>query len=49
MLQRYSSKSENCHLLSSSKKFVVAAREIGIQAIHLNRDHELITELKALL
>ena len=49
MLLRYSASSENCYLLSSSKKFVVAAREIGIQATHLNREHELITELKTLL
>jgi hypothetical protein len=49
MMQRYSVSSEMCHLLSSSKKFVVAAREVGIQATHLNRDHELISELKALL
>jgi len=49
MLQRYSASSENCNLLSSSRKFVVAAHEIGIQATHLNREHKLITELKALL
>jgi FMN phosphatase YigB (HAD superfamily) len=49
MMQRYSASSENCHLFSSSKKFVVAARELGIQATHLNRNHELISELKSLL
>jgi hypothetical protein len=49
MMQRYSASSENCHLFSSSKKFVIAARELGIQSTHLNRDHELISELKSLL
>ena len=49
MMQRYSVSPENCYLLSSSKKFVVAAREINIHATHLNREHELISELQALL
>jgi hypothetical protein len=48
ILQRYSASPDQCHLLSSSKKFVQAAEGLSIHAVHLNKDHKLINELEAL-
>ena len=49
ILQRYAISPDHCHLFSSSKKFVDVARELGIHATHLNKEHELVGELKTLL
>ena len=49
ILQRYAANPDHCYLFSSSKKFVEAARELGIYATHLNRERQLSTELETLL
>jgi len=48
ILLRYAASPENCHLFSSSRKFVDVARELGIHTTHLNRERRLSTELKTL-
>ncbi|MFC1796824.1 hypothetical protein ACFL1V_06970 [Pseudomonadota bacterium] len=48
MLQRYSAKANHCYLLSSSRKFVNAAIEIGIRGVHLDKNHLLLNELNIL-
>jgi len=49
MMDRYSIEPEFCFLYSSSQKFVEAAAELGINAIHLNKDRQLMQELKGLI
>ena len=49
ILLRYSASPGHCHLFSSSRKFVEVAGELGIHATHLNGEHRLTSELKALL
>ena len=49
ILQRYAASPDHCHLFSSSRKFVEVARELGIHATHLNKEHVLSTELETLL
>ena len=49
IMQRYSLDPESCHLYSSSQKFVSVAKELGINATHLNEQQGLIKNLKALL
>lgn len=49
ILHRYAANSDHCHLLSSNRKFVEVARELGIHATHLNREQKLTTVLKTLL
>lgn len=49
IIKRYGVSSDYCYLFSSSRKFVHAASDLGINATHLDREHELIPELKALL
>jgi hypothetical protein len=49
ILQRYASSPGRCHLFSSSRKFVEAAKELGIHSVHLSKKHKLRTELEALL
>ena len=48
MLQRYSAKADHCYLLSSSKKFVNAAMELGIRGVRLDKNHLLLNELNIL-
>jgi len=45
ILQRYSAKPQHTILLSSKRNFVKAAKEMGLQAILLDRDRELEQEL----
>ncbi len=49
ILQRYAASPDHCHLFSSSRKFVEVARELGIHAMHLNKQRSLSEELKSLL
>ena len=49
MLQRYATSPENAVLLSSSRSFVKAASELGLQAKFLARHHELAAELELLI
>jgi hypothetical protein len=49
ILQCYAAKPAYCHLYSSSRKFVEAATELGIDATHLNKERGLIAELNSLL
>lgn len=48
MLQRFSINPGHCYLFSSSKKFVNAAKELGICATHLNKNRTLMIELESL-
>jgi hypothetical protein len=48
MLQRYSAQADHCCLLSSSKKFVDAAMDLGIRGVRLDKNHRLLNELKLL-
>lgn len=48
MLTRYATSPGNCYLFSSSKKFVLAARELEINATMLSADRPLMKELRAL-
>lgn len=48
MMQRYSVTAESAWLFSSSRKWVDAALELGIQATGLSHPRELIAELAAL-
>ncbi|MDT8319353.1 MAG: hypothetical protein RQ826_02375 [Xanthomonadales bacterium] len=49
MMQRFSARSNNCYLFSSSRKFVDAASDLGINARFLQRDVRLMDELDKLL
>ena len=49
ILHRYSTKPDHCHLLSSSRKFVQAAKGVGIHATHLTGERTLLDVLKVLL
>ena len=49
MMDRYAVEAENCILLSSSRKFVIAARELGIRATHLDQETLLVEQLEALV
>ena len=49
MMRRFSAKSGNCYLFSSSRKFLQAATDLGINACHLNRERQLMDELDTLL
>ena len=49
MMERYGVSTSSCHLFSSSKKFVEVAQSLGIHAVYLSKDNQLVTELKALL
>ncbi len=46
MLLRYSVNPKQCQLFSSAKNFVRVAQELGIHAVHLNKNHSLMDELK---
>jgi len=48
ILHRYSVIPDQCHLLSSSRKFVQTGRDLGIHVVYLNRERTLMGELKAL-
>ena len=48
MLRRYSARADHSCLLSSSKKFVIAAIELGIRGVHLDKNHLLFNELNIL-
>lgn len=48
MLKRYALKPDRCHLLSSSKKFVQAAHDLGISVTQLGRDTSLLSGLSRL-
>lgn len=49
IMRRFSAKSGNCYLFSSSRKFVLAAHDLGIHACNLNRETRLTEELDRLL
>jgi len=49
IMQRYGIEPGNCHLFSSSRKFVEAASSLGINATTLGGDKPLMQALKALL
>lgn len=49
MMDRYSVEPERCILLSSSRKFVIAARELGIRATHLDQATLLVEKLEELV
>jgi hypothetical protein len=49
IMQRYGIEARNCHLFSSSRKFVEAASSLGINATTLGGDKQLMQALKALL
>jgi len=48
ILARYKAKAEHTVLLSSSREFVKAAGELGLQATFLEREEQLVQELAAL-
>jgi hypothetical protein len=48
MMTRYATSPGNCYLFSSSRKFVEAAADLGINATALVHDGQLMAELKAL-
>ncbi len=48
ILNRYALKSDHCHLLSGSGKFVQAALSLGIRAKHLTRANTLEMKLAAM-
>lgn len=48
MLLRYTVKPDHCHLLSSSRKFVLIAQSLGIVAVYLTGEGALTNELKSL-
>jgi hypothetical protein len=48
ILQRYAAKPEDATLLSSSRSFVKAARQIGLNATQLNRHQDLVVKLSQL-
>jgi len=49
IMTRYGIQAAQCHLFSSSRKFVEAAAELGIQATTLSDEKQLMAALKALL
>lgn len=49
IMKRYAIEPSQCHLLSSSRKFVDAALELGVDATALTDSKQLMQELKALL
>jgi len=49
MLKRYSAKPAETVLLSASRNFVKAAKEMGLQATLLGRDNDLTGELEKLV
>lgn len=49
IMKRYAVEPRQCRLLSSSRKFVDAARELGIDATALDDSKQLMQELKSLL
>ena len=46
---RYGVKAENCTLISSRRKFMAAAQDLGFQITPLNREETLLSALEALL
>ncbi len=48
MMDRYSVEPESCFLLSSSRKFALAASEVGMHSVHLDEEHLLMDELQSL-
>jgi hypothetical protein len=49
IMKRYGISPSHCHLFSSSRKFAEAAAEMGIDAVALTNDKQLMQGLKALL
>lgn len=49
IMKRYGIAPSHCHLFSSSRKFVEAAADMGIDATTLSTDRQLMQGLKALL
>lgn len=49
IMERYGIDAANCHLFSSSRRFVEAASGLGINATTLDGDKQLTQALKALL
>jgi hypothetical protein len=49
IMKRYALPPSQCHLYSSSRKFIEVAQSMGINATALNDDKELMQALKALL
>jgi hypothetical protein len=49
ILRRYGVKAENCTLISSRRKFMAAAQDLGFQITPLNREETLLSALEALL
>ena len=49
IMKRYALEPDRCYLFSSSLRFVEAAQELGINATPLEKKHQLLQELMALL
>jgi hypothetical protein len=49
IMKRYGIAPSHCHLFSSSRKFAEAAADLGIDAVALGDDRQLMQGLKALL
>lgn len=49
IMKRYALPPSQCHLYSSSRKFIEVAQSMGINATALNDDKDLMQSLKALL
>ena len=49
IMKRYGIAPSHCHLFSSSRKFAEAAADLGIDAVALGDDRQLMHGLKALL